>query len=253
MDIANSVAIVTGANRGIGEAFVRALIGQGAAKVYAGARNAATAQHLVEEFGDKVVALELDVTREEQVVAAAAALCTDVSIVINNAGAFLNQRLMAADTMAAAREEMEVNYFGVLSMSRAFAPVLKENGGGAIVNVLSAGGLCAMPVMGGYSPSKFAAKAATTCIRAELAPQGTSVTALFVGSVDTRMASHVEGKKERPEDIARVGLSAIKRKLDEADTDRMVLEVRAALARDPKGHEQALARMLTADSLKTGN
>ena len=251
MDIANSVAIVTGANRGIGEAFVRALIGQGAAKVYAGARNAASAQHLVEEFGDKVVAIDLDVTKEEQV-AAAAARCTDVSIVINNAGAFLNQRLIGADTMAAAREEMEVNYFGVLSMSRAFAPVLKQNGGGAIVNVLSAGGLCAMPVMGGYSPSKFAAKAATTCIRAELAPQGTSVTALFVGSVDTRMASHVEGKKERPEDIARVGLSAIKRKLDEADTDRMVLEVRAALARDPKGHERALARMLFADSLKTG-
>src|SRR5690606_829178 len=104
MEIANSVAIVTGANRGIGEAFVRALIGQGAAKVYAGARNAASAQHLVEEFGDKVVALELDVTREEQV-EAAAALCTDVSIVINNAGAFLNQRLIGADTMAAAREE----------------------------------------------------------------------------------------------------------------------------------------------------
>ena len=252
MDIANSVAIVTGANRGIGEAFVHALIEQGASKVYAGARNAASAQHLVDEYGDKVVAIALDVTKEDQV-AAAAAQCTDVSIVINNAGAFLNQRLIGADTMAAAREEMEVNYFGVLSMSRAFAPVLKENGGGAIVNVLSAGGLCAMPVMGGYSPSKFAAKAATTCIRAELAPQGTSVTALFVGSVDTRMASHVEGKKERPEDIARVGLSAIKRKLDEADTDRMVLEVRAALARDPKGHERALARMLFADSLKTGH
>jgi NAD(P)-dependent dehydrogenase (short-subunit alcohol dehydrogenase family) len=251
MDIEGSVAIVTGGNRGIGEAFVRAFIGAGAKRVYVGARDPKSAEHLVAEAPDKVVAVQLDVSKPEQI-AAVAAKCTDVSIVVNNAGAFLNQRLIGADDMSAAREEMEVNYFGLLGMCRAFAPALKVNGGGAIVNVLSAGGLVAVPAMGGYSPSKFAARAASTSIRAELAPQGTHVAALIVGSVDTRMAAHVAGGKERPEDIAKVGLRAIKRKSDEVDTDRMAIEVRADLARDPKALERAMARMLNADQVSTG-
>jgi short-subunit dehydrogenase len=99
-------------------------------------------------------------------------------------------------------------------LSRAFAPRLKTNGGGAIVNVLSGGALAAVPAMGGYSPSKFAARAATACIRAELAGQGTRVSALIVGSVDTRMAAHVAGQKERPEDIAKSGLKAFRKGID---------------------------------------
>ncbi|MES2339804.1 MAG: SDR family oxidoreductase [Pseudomonadota bacterium] len=249
MEIAGSVAIVTGGNRGIGEAFVRALIAAGAAKVYVGSRDPANAAHLVD--GDKVVALKLDVAQPDQIVEAAR-IATDVSIVVNNAGAFLNQRLIGADSIAAAREEMEVNYFGLLGMCRAFAPVLKANGGGAIVNVLSSGGVVAVPAMGGYSPSKFAARAATTSIRAELAKQGTSVSALIVGSVDTRMAAHVGGAKESPADIAKVGLSAIRRGADEIDTDRMAMEVRAAKSRDPKAQERALARMLDAETISTG-
>lgn len=251
MDIEGSVAIVTGGNRGIGEAFVRAFIGAGASRVYVGARDPKSADHLVAEGAGKVVAVQIDVSKPDQI-AAAAEKCTDVSIVVNNAGAFLNQRLIGADDMSAAREEMEVNYFGLLGMCRAFAPTLKANGGGAIVNVLSAGGLVAVPAMGGYSPSKFAARAASTSIRAELAPQGTHVAALIVGSVDTRMAAHVAGGKERPEDIAKVGLRAIKRNSDEVDTDRMAIEVRADLARDPKALERAMARMLNADQVSTG-
>lgn len=251
MDIEGSVAIVTGGNRGIGEAFVRAFLEAGAKKVYVGSRNAANAAHLVAEAPDRVVAVELDVSKPDQITAAADQ-CKDVSIVVNNAGAFLNQRLIGAKSMDAAREEMEVNYFGVLGMCRAFAPALKANGGGAIVNVLSSGGIVAVPPMGGYSPSKFAARAASTNIRAELASHGTSVSALIVGSVDTRMASHVAGKKEKPEDIAKVGLRAIKHGIDEIDTDRMAVEVRANLARDPKGMEKAMARMLTAEQVSTG-
>ncbi|HRE43873.1 MAG TPA: SDR family oxidoreductase [Terricaulis sp.] len=250
MDIAGSVALVTGGNRGIGEAFVRAFIEAGAKRVYVGARNPESAAHLVAEAPDRIVALKLDVSQPADI-EAAAAQCKDVSILVNNAGAFLNQRLIGADTMSAAREEMEVNYFGLLGMCRAFAPALQANGGGAIVNVLSAGGLVAVPAMGGYSPSKFAARAATTSIRAELAKQGTHVAALIVGSVDTRMAAHVAGQKERPEDIARIGLRAIKRKSDEIDTDRMAIEVRADLARDPKALERAMARMLDATEIST--
>lgn len=251
MDIEGAVALVTGGNRGIGEAFVRAFLQAGASRVYIGARSASSAAHLVEESGSRAVALELDVTRPEQVEAAARA-CGDVSILVNNAGAFLNQRLIGASDMAAAREEMEVNYFGLLAMSRAFAPILKANGGGAIVNVLSGGALVAMPVMGGYSPSKFAARAASACIRAELAEQKTQVSSLIVGSVDTRMAAHVSGSKERPEDIAKAGLKAIRHGIDELDTDRMAVGLRADLARDPKGVERAVARMLDAATIATG-
>lgn len=250
MEIEGAVALVTGGNRGIGEAFVRAFIEAGAKRVYVGARKPESAAHLVAEAPDRVAALKLDISQPAEI-EAAAAQCTDVSILVNNAGAFLNQRLIGAETIEAAREEMEVNYFGLLGMCRAFAPALKANGGGAIVNVLSAGGLVAVPAMGGYSPSKFAARAATTSIRAELAKQDTHVSALIVGSVDTRMAAHVAGQKERPEDIAKIGLRAIKRKSDEVDTDRMAIEVRADLARDPKALERAMARMLDATEIST--
>lgn len=251
MEIAGATALVTGGNRGIGEAFVRAFLAAGAAHVYVGARDPANAAHLVSEGAGRVTALKLDVSRPDEIAAAAQA-ARDVSILVNNAGAFLNKRLIGADDLSAAREEMEVNYFGVVGMCRAFAPVLAANGGGAIVNVLSSGGMVAVPAMGGYSPSKFAGRAATTCIRAELAAQKTTVSALIVGSVDTRMAAHVEGVKERPEDIARIGLQAIKRGTDEVDTDRMAVEVRANLARDPKALERAMARMLTAEAITTG-
>ena len=161
MKVAGSTAIVTGANRGIGAAFVHCLIEAGADRVYVGSRNIEAASGLVEAHPGKAVAVELDVTDEAQV-AAAASQCADTSIVINNAGIFEGQTLIGAPDMEAARREMEVNYFGVLSMCRHFAPLLAINGGGAIVNVLSAAGILAVPNMGGYCPSKFAARALTT-------------------------------------------------------------------------------------------
>lgn len=251
MDIQGCVAIVTGANRGIGEGFVQELIEQGAALVYAGARDPASASHLEIAYPGKVIAVRLDVSCPEQIAAAAEA-CPDVSVLINNAGAFANRLLIGAADLDGAREEMEVNYFGPVAMARAFAPILKANGGGAILNVLSVGGMVAAPNMGGYSPSKFAMRAAGSCIRAELAGQGTSVTSLIVGSVDTRMAAHVKGTKEAPRDIARAAMRGITRGVDEIDTDRFAIESRAAMARDPKALERAMARMLHATELSTG-
>ena len=176
-----------------------------------------------------------------------------MSILVNNAGQFSMSRLIGADDMAGARADMEVNYFAPLAHVPRFRadpwPSIAES---AIANVLSAGGIVAVPGMGGYSPSKFAARAMTTCVRAELAGQNTSVTALIVGSVDTRMASHVQGFKEAPATIAAAGLKAIARGVDEVDTDFMAIDVRANLARDPKGLEMAMRRSLSAEPPRTG-
>ena len=250
MDIKGSVALVTGGNRGIGEAFVHALVEAGARKVYVGSRQTAGANHLVAQHGDRTEAIALDVT-DEQSVADAAAQCGDTQIIINNAGAFQNLTLLGAPDMTAARHEMEVNYFGVLSMCRHFAPILKANQGGAIVNVLSAGAIVAVPVMGGYSPSKFAARALTTNLRAELAEDDIQVSCLIVGSVDTDMAAHVQGPKEPPSAIAKAGLVAIRKNLPEMDTDPFAINVRAAKARDPARLERQMASQLKLESLST--
>lgn len=251
MEFKDSVALVTGGNRGIGEAFVRAFLAAGAARVYVATRDVANARRLVEEGGGRVVPVTLDVSKPEQI-EAAAARCQDVSILVNNAGQFCMQTLMTAPDLSAARSEMEVNYFGPLAMCRAFAPILGRHKESAIANVLSAGGIVAVPGMGGYSPSKFAGRAMTTCVRAELAAQNTSVTALIVGSVDTRMASHVEGFKETPDTIAQAGLKAIRKGADEVDTDFMAVDVRANLARDPKALELSMRRSLSGERVTTG-
>jgi NAD(P)-dependent dehydrogenase (short-subunit alcohol dehydrogenase family) len=251
MKVTGSTAIVTGGNRGIGEAFVRELLSAGAEKVYVGTRKLEAADHLVNDLGGRAVAVELDVTRPDQVAAAAEA-CADTDIVINNAGIHLNQTLIGADDMDAARMEMEVNYFGVLSMCRSFAPVLAANGGGAIVNVLSVAAMLAVPNMGGYSPSKFAGRALTTNVRAELAAQNTQVSCLIVGSVDTRMAAHVEGRKESPSTIAKAGIKAIEKNIPEMDTDSFAVGMRAAIARDPARLEQQMAAMLKMTKISTG-
>lgn len=247
--VAGCVAIVTGGNRGIGRAFVEELLAGGAARVYCGARNPQDVPAELVKAGAVVVAL--DVT-DEASVAAAAQVCGDATVVINNAGLHGRDRLIFADDPTMARQEMEVNYFGVLNMVRAFAPVLGANGGGAIVNVLSVAGAFPSAFMGGYSPAKSAALFLSTIARAELEPQGTTVTALIVGSVDTRMADHVEGVKEDPRTIAVAGLKAMARGERTHDTDIMAVEARARYALDPVRWERGVAKVMHSGVQNTG-
>jgi NAD(P)-dependent dehydrogenase (short-subunit alcohol dehydrogenase family) len=244
-----SVALVTGANRGIGLAFVRELAARGAKKIYAGARHPGD---LSDEFaGLPAEVVPLDVT-DLAAVRAAAGACPYVDLLVNNAGLFTNKRLVLTEDPDAARREMEVNYFGVLNMTRAFAPVLGANGGGYIANVLSVAGAFPAPFMGGYSPAKAAALFLSTITRSELADQGTEVIALVVGSVDTRMAAHVAGRKEDPADIARAGLDALDRGEHVADTDFMAVDARARYARDPIRYERGMTKLLKATTMDTG-
>ena len=246
---AGSVALVTGANRGIGLAFVRELAARGARKVYAGVR---APDEITDEFKELPVEIvPLDVT-DLAAVQAAAAACPDVSLLVNNAGLFTNTRLVLTGDPDAARREMEVNYFGVLNMTRAFAPVLGANGGGYIANVLSVAGAFPAPFMGGYSPAKAATLFLSSITRSELADQGTEVIALIVGSVDTWMAAHVAGRKEDPADIARAGLDALDRGEHVADTDFMAVDARARYARDPIRYERGMTKLLKATTMDTG-
>ena len=246
---AGSVALVTGANRGLGLAFVRELTARGAKKVYAGVRDPGG---LTDEFaGLPAEVVPLDVT-DPAAVGAAADARPDVSLLVNNAGLFTNTRLVLTSDPDAARREMEVNYFGVLNMTRAFAPVLGASGGGHIVNVLSVAGAFPAPFMGGYSPAKAAALFLSSITRSELADQGTEVIALIVGSVDTRMAAHVRGRKEDPRAIVRTGLDALDRGEHVTDTDFMAIDARARYARDPVRYERGMAKLLKATVMDTG-
>jgi NAD(P)-dependent dehydrogenase (short-subunit alcohol dehydrogenase family) len=195
MKIDGSVALVTGANRGLGRVYARELVRRGAAKVYGAARDPAA----ITEPG--VTPVALDITDSEQV-AEAAARCAAVSLLVNNAGVMQASTFIDAPGLDAARLEMETNYFGTLSMCRAFAPVLAANGGGAIVNMLSITSFYTNPFNASYGASKAAAWSLTNGIRIELHHRGTLVVAVHAGFIDTDMAALVDAPKISPESVA---------------------------------------------------
>lgn len=222
MLLEGTTAFVTGANRGLGRQFAQALLDRGAAKVYAAARNPES----VDLPG--VVPVRLDITDPEQV-AAAAALASDVRLLINNAGLSTGAGLLDGD-LADVRLEMETHYFGTLSVTRAFAPVLAANEGGALLNVLSVLSWTTLPGTGAYSAAKAAELALTNALRLHLAEQKTQVTALHVGYMDTDMAARVDGPKSDPRVIADLALDGVAAGLPEVVADDVSRTVRAALS-----------------------
>lgn len=226
MQIKNSVVLVTGANRGLGQAFVNALLAAGAAKIYAAARDPASITL------QGVVPLKLDVTNTADI-AAAAALATDVTLLINNAGISRSSPFLAADSATALRAELDTNVFAPLALSQAFAPILKANGGGAIVNVLSVLSWLNIAGAATYSASKSAAWSLTNGLRGELRAQGTQVVGVHVGFMDTDMARGAPGPKADPLDVARQTLAALEAGQDEVLADELSRGVKQGLSAQP--------------------
>jgi NAD(P)-dependent dehydrogenase (short-subunit alcohol dehydrogenase family) len=201
MDITNSVVVVTGANRGLGRQFAEQLLARGA-KVYAAARNPGS----IDLPG--AIPLQLDVT-DPASIENAAKVAADATFLINNAGSSTGQALIAGD-LDRIRLEMETHYFGTLQVTRAFAPVLEQNGGGAILNVLSVLSWRHPAAIGAYSAAKAAAWGLTDAVREELAPKGIAVSALHVGYMATGMAAHIpDDQKTDPAVIAALALDAV--------------------------------------------
>lgn len=226
MQLHNATVLITGANRGIGLAFAREALARGARKVYAGARNPAS----VTLPGVEPIAL--DVT-DPAAVAAAARHASDVTLVVNNAGIASLGGFLADGGEASARAHLETNFFGLLRVSQAFAPVLAANGGGALLNVLSIASWINSPMLSVYGASKSAAWALTNGLRHDLRAQGTQVLGLHMGFVDTDLTRGIEMPKSTPEAIVRRAFDALEAGAEEVLGDELTQQVKRGLSAEP--------------------
>ena len=238
MKLDNKTIFVSGANRGIGKAIVEALLKQNVAKIYAGMRNVKDAP----DFGDaRVVPVALDITKRDQITKAAQA-ASDVDVLINNAGVLSFAPVVTGEAEALKRD-MEVNYFGTLSMVNAFLPVLEKQGGGAIANVVSVVGLASIPGIGGYSASKAALFSATQAMRAELKDKNIQVFGIFPGPIDTDMARGFEMEKTSPQTTATNIVAGLLHDKEDIFPDPMSMALGELWMKSPKELEKQFAAM----------
>jgi NAD(P)-dependent dehydrogenase (short-subunit alcohol dehydrogenase family) len=240
--IEGAVALVTGANRGIGRALTEALLTRGAKKVYATARNPEALRDLHDA---RLVLLRLDVTDGDQIRAAADA-ASDVEVVFNNAGVALAGGIADATMLGQARREMEVNYFGPLQLLQRLAPSLARNGGGAVVNIGSAAGLTSIPFLPTYSASKAALHSLTQAARILLGAQGTSVFGVYAGPVDTDMSRGLPFPKTSARDVAFAILDGIEAGQEDIFPDPFALDFGRRFGSSPKASERQIAAMAAA-------
>lgn len=232
MKMKDAVVVVTGANRGLGEAFVKVLIEAGAKRVYAGARDPSSIR-----ANERVVPVTLDVTSAASLEAAASS-ANDATVLINNAGVLASYGALDAPMEDIARD-FAVNTFGLLAATRAFLPAL-EKARGAVVNVLSVASLASVPPLGGYSAAKAAAWSLTQALRVDLAKKGISVHAPLPGGIDTEMARAFDIPKTKPWDVARAIIEGVERGDFEIFPDPSSRALSEVWAKDPRAAAKQL-------------
>jgi NAD(P)-dependent dehydrogenase (short-subunit alcohol dehydrogenase family) len=233
--LSGAVVLVTGANGGLGRELVEQALARGAAKVYATARRP-------QEWNDsRIVPLALDITNADSI-RAAATQAQDVTVLINNAGMSVESDTLVALSEEEIRGVMETNFFGPVALTKAFAPVLAASGASAVLNIHSA--LSWIALTGAYSASKAALWSATNSFRVELAPQGTQVTGVHVGYIDTAMAKGVAASKTSPGEVARKSFDG----LEQGDYEVIVDDISAGVKRGLSGPIQDLYPALAANT-----
>ncbi|PXA04571.1 short-chain dehydrogenase [Coraliomargarita sinensis] len=204
-DIKDKIALVTGANRGIGKAIVESFLKHGVAKIYAGVRAADKAESLVAEHGDKIIPIEIDYEKPETI-KAAAKTAGDVEVVVSNAGILLGAQVMADDVIETFQKELDVNVYGLLRMAHAFAPVLKANGGGAFVQLNSVASLRSFPDFATYPASKAASYSFTQALKGVFEEQGTAILSVHPGPIGTDMAKSAGIEETDPPAVVSEGI-----------------------------------------------
>lgn len=238
MKIRGKIVFITGANRGIGKALVEVALTHGVKKIYAAARNA----NDLPNFSDsRVVPVTLDITDRVQV-KKAAENATDVEVLINNAGSLSHASVLSGPVEMLMRD-MEVNYFGTLNVTRAFAPIIAQNGGGAIASISSVVALGARASVGGYSASKAALSSAIQASRAELKSQNISVHGIFPGPIDTEMARAVTQTKTSAAVTAEKIIQGIEHGVEDIYPDPRSAQLGELWAKNPKEVERIFAAL----------
>ena len=241
MKIQDSVALVTGASRGIGRALVQELLAGGAKRVYATARDLKTLEDLLDTGAGRVKAVQLDITDRHQVARLSSNL-RDVNLLINNAGVLSGVGVLQG-SLEHIVQDMDTNHLGTLNMVRHFAGVIEENGGGAVVNLLTIIALASMPAFGAYNASKAAAWSMTQSIRAELRPKNIEVYGVFPGAVDTDMIRGVQMPKTPAAQVAKAILAGMEAETEDIFPDPMSQELYEQWKVDHKAVERLMGAM----------
>ena len=242
MKIQDSVVLITGANRGIGASYASAFLKAEAKKIYLGVRNPDSVADAVSQAPDKMIPLKLDVTSDADIQNAVQE-AGDVNILVNNAGILFFDDLSTPEIMDNARKQMDVNFFAPLALTQAFAPILKNNGGGALVTVSSIVGHVSMPGITTYCASKYAVQSLILNARAQLSAQGTQVIGVYPGPIETDMAADLEMDKFPASLVADETLKAIEDGTEDVFPDAFAQQTYAAFRADPKAVEENMKQM----------
>jgi NAD(P)-dependent dehydrogenase (short-subunit alcohol dehydrogenase family) len=241
--IQGKTALVTGANRGIGEALVKDLIAQGAKRIYAAGRSLENLAPLVSLAPNVIVPVQLDVTNASDI-ANVAKLIGELDILVNNAGIATGATFSGEASLSIAVDEMATNYFGPINLTHALLAVLHKSSSAAVINISSIAGISNFPILGPYSASKAAVHSFTQGLRAEVRKANIAVIGVYPGPVDTRMTEGFEMDKATPADVAKVILAGLENGVEDVFPDAFSQEMYRVFTANPKQLEQQFGAMV---------